>query len=151
MSFAKRPYLKQITSYRYALCFSILLILYLLQVNNHGDLTFDSPFFGYYPQVFPIIGGPRMIAPFWADIDTTGTGYVWYRATNDASLLSKAKQDIPYSLSGSNFSPLWLFIATWDHVGYYSNHVDKVCVTCITLCTAELINNEGFMRFSGTT
>ena len=84
-----------------------------------------------------------MIAPFWADVDTTGTGYVWYRTTNNASLLSKAMQDIPYSLCGSKFSPLWLFIATWDHVGYHSSHVDKVCVSCISLRTDELmIDNE---------
>ena len=96
-----------------------------LQVNNNGDLTFNAPYSGYNPQPFPISGNP-MIAPFFADVDTRGTGKVWYRVTNDSTLLAKAVTDTRPSLAGQNFAPMWLFIATWDHVGYYNNHTDKV-------------------------
>ena len=108
-------------------------------MNNHGDLTFNLSFTGYIPETFPITGIP-MIAPFWADVDTTGTGYVWYRTTNDMALISKAMHDIPYNLSGSQFNPLWLFIATWDHVGYHSSHTDKVCVVYSDLRHCMLIS-----------
>eukprot|EP00731_Ephydatia_muelleri_P007430 Em0003g1678a len=66
-----------------------------------------------------------MIAPFFSDIDTNGAGSVWYRTTTDASLLAKAVGDVPSILTGPNFTPVWLFIATWDHVGYFSSHSDK--------------------------
>ena len=96
--------------------------------------------------MFPILGNP-MIAPFWADVDTRGAGYVWYRATNDTALLSKAMIDIRPILSGSNFSPLWLFIATWDHVGYHSNHADKVRVSKILHTQPDELR-DNYMRHS---
>ena len=80
------------------------------------------------PIMFPVPALP-MIAPFLADVDTRGTGYVWYRATNDAALIAKAVNDISAISSGHTFNPCWLFIATWDHVGYHSNHTDKVSRT----------------------
>ena len=63
-----------------------------------------------------------------ADVDNVlGNGNVWYRLTSDSTLLSRAKSDIPVALSGQNFNPQYLFIATWDQVGYYKQHIDKVC------------------------
>ena len=96
-------------------------------MNNNGDLTFNAAYSGYTPQPFPIQGNP-MIAPFFADVDTRGTGKVWYRTTTNSALLAKAVNDIPSIIAGPNFSPLWLFIATWDHVGYYNSHTDKVSI-----------------------
>lgn len=99
----------------------------MLQVNNNGYLTFNQAYSRYIPTAFPIGGNP-LIAPFFADVDTrsSGSGKLWYRTTNDSALLAKAVNDIPSILTGVNFSPLWLFIATWDHVGYYNQHTDKV-------------------------
>ena len=96
-------------------------------MNNNGDMTFNALFSNYTPRPFPIQGNP-MIAPFFADVDTRGTGKVWYRATNDSALLAKAVKDIPSIIAGPNFNPLWLFIATWDHVGYYETNTDKVSI-----------------------
>ena len=70
-----------------------------------------------------------MIAPYFSDVDTRGTGNIWYRSTFDPLLLAKAKIDIPLVLSGPNFNLTWLFIATWDHVGYYDYNTDKVIIT----------------------
>ena len=104
--------------------------LFCFQVNNNGDITFNAAYSGYSPTAFPISGNP-MIAPFFSDIDTNGAGSVWYRTTTDASLLAKAVGDVPSILTGPNFTPVWLFIATWDHVGYYSSHSDKVSIPTI--------------------
>jgi hypothetical protein len=42
-------------------------------VNNNGNVTFDGPLSVYTPT--PISSaGVRMIAPFWADVDTRNTG-----------------------------------------------------------------------------
>ena len=84
-------------------------------MNNNGDLSFGVPWSASTPTAFPIPSIP-VVAPYQADVDTSGTGSVWYRSTRDPTLLAKAADDIQ-SLYGT-FSPLWLFIATWDHVGY---------------------------------
>lgn len=75
----------------------------------------------------------QIIAPYWADVDTSGSdtsrdpGSVWYRETANADLLQKAKQSISSAfVNHENFVPTYLFIATWDHVGYFSGHTDKV-------------------------
>ena len=107
-----------------------ILLLFCLQVNNNGDITFNAAYGDYSPTPFPIFGNP-MIAPFLSDIDTRGAGTVWYRTTTDASLLANAIRDIPSILSGPNFAPVWLLIATWDHVGYYNSHSDKVSIHTI--------------------
>lgn len=88
-----------------------------------------------------------MIAPFWADVDTqlffrdkleegsgsalyendvNETGTVWFREDYDQQLLLKAQREIREAyVDQSDFVPSWLFIVTWDSVGYYSGRVDK--------------------------
>ena len=82
----------------------------------------------FTPQSFPLGDGRQVIAPFWGDVDTTGTGSVWYRETLDESLLIRARNEIRAAfVNQMSFEPTVLFIATWDHVGYYSSHTDLVC------------------------
>jgi hypothetical protein len=69
--------------------------------NNNGNITFGGPLEEYTPSPFPIAQQP-MIAPFWADVDTTGGGAV-YTASPDANTL----------------------VATWHDVGYFEVHNDK--------------------------
>ena len=42
-------------------------------VNNNGNITFAGAVGTFTPSPFPIASQP-MIAPFWADVDTRGTG-----------------------------------------------------------------------------
>ena len=86
-------------------------------MNNNGDLSFGMPWSEYVSTAFPIPIYP-LIAPYQADVLTETSGNVWYRSTQDPTLLAKAASDVQ-SLYGT-FSPQWLFIATWDHVRYYS-------------------------------
>ncbi|KAL5481924.1 hypothetical protein EMCRGX_G022199 [Ephydatia muelleri] len=94
-----------------------------IYVNNNGDLSFGQAFGNAAPTAFPISTYP-VVAIYQADVDTRGTGSVWYRTTADSTLRAKASNDIR-SLTGTIVSPQWLFIATWDHVGYYSYGTDK--------------------------
>ncbi len=82
-------------------------------INNNGSISFGTPYGTFVPDSFPT-KFYRMIAPFWADVDTRNlqSGLVYYQIT--ASHL----------------------IVTWDHVGYYSNHADK-------LNTFQLIITDG--------
>ena len=99
-------------------------------MNNNGDLSFGLAWSGHSPTAFPI---PTilLVAPYQADVDTRDTGSVWYRSTQNATLLAKAANDIRL-LNGTIISPQWLFIATWDHVGYYPMRTDKVSATILT-------------------
>ena len=83
------------------------------------------------------------MAPFYADVDNSvGDGRVWYRLTSNATLLSQAKADIPVALSGPNFNPQQLLIATWDHVGYFQKHTDKVCGKLCSKHNEWMYNNK---------
>ena len=74
-----------------------------------------------------------IIAPYWSDVDIRplGGGNIYYRETSNASLLVTAENIIHSAFypDYQDFSPTFLFITTWDHVGYYDRHTDKVYVT----------------------
>ena len=78
---------------------------------------------------FPLGGGRKFIAPFWADVDTTMVvGNVWHRRSKETTLLTKATEQIrrAFSLVESDFTAKELFIVTWDKVGYFNQKSDKV-------------------------
>ena len=109
------------------------MLVHFLQVNNNGHITFNRPFSRFNPE-FPILGSNiAMIAPFWADSDTTanGSGYVWYRETDEEELVVavKARIEQAYPFTAQDFVPRHIIIATWDHIGYYPRQTDKVPVS----------------------
>lgn len=69
-------------------------------INNNGNITFNAAVGSYTPEPFPIANQP-MIAPFWADVDTRGTGNVYVAAPNQDTM-----------------------VVTWNNVGYYRAHTD---------------------------
>jgi hypothetical protein len=78
-----------------------------LWVNNNGDVTFSGPLSTYTPFVFTA-STPPIIAPFFADVDTrgTGSGLVTYGATT--------------------YQGHAAFCVDWPNVGYYGAHTDKL-------------------------
>lgn len=74
-------------------------------INNNGNISFNSGIAAYTPDPnLPIGAGQPIIAPFFADVDTRGTGsvgavYLNQTVTNQT-------------------------IVTWDQVGYYDQHTD---------------------------
>ncbi len=78
-----------------------------LYVNNNGNVTFDNYLSAYTP--FGLNGTSRVIiAPYFADVDTrgTGSGLVTYGATT--------------------YGGRSAFCVNWVNVGYYSSHTDKL-------------------------
>ena len=70
-----------------------------------------------------------LIAAFWGDVDSRGTGTVWYQRSTDNALLSRATIDIRNAFpaqAAAGFIATDLFIATWDGVGYFSRNTDLV-------------------------
>ena len=112
-----------------------------MQVNTNGIISFGAPSTLYTARPFPLASQTalgqstfKVIAPFWGDVDTTneGSGEIWFRQSLDAEQLSRAKQDVLKhfllypDLDLRNFNPTVVVVVTWDHVGYYSGHFDKV-------------------------
>ena len=88
-------------------------------------VSLDSRFTSSFVRSLPLTGNNRIIAPYWADVDTRGTGAIYYRRTTDPSLLARATSEIRRALPGA--LPLTnLLIATWDAVGYYFRQIDRV-------------------------
>ena len=79
----------------------------------------------FRPKTFPTKGS--LIAPFWADVDTRGSGRVYYRNTVNETQLKRMTQDI-YHFFGTIFLPEYLFVSTWYRVGYFNRNTDKVNV-----------------------
>lgn len=82
---------------------------------------YSSQFRPYKPKDLKETKVP-MVAPYFADADSRASGMVYYRWTDDATLLTRAKEDIGVS----GFEPNSLFIATWDNVGFYDQHSNLV-------------------------
>jgi hypothetical protein len=78
-----------------------------LYVNNNGNVTFDSALSTYTP--FGLMSTSHaIIAPFFADVDTSGEGSGLVSYGND-------------TVNGNQ-----AFGVEWPHVGYFGGHTDKL-------------------------
>jgi hypothetical protein len=78
-----------------------------LYVNNNGNVTFDAPLATFTP--FGLAGvTTKIIAPFFADVDTTGAGSGLVKYGNA-------------TIDGRNG-----FCVEWPAVGYFSSRTDKL-------------------------
>ena len=74
----------------------------------------------YTPDPFPLGDSRRLVAPFWADVDTRNGGQVFYRETTDSQLLKRATNDVTATfVDHRKFKATWLFVATWYEVAFY--------------------------------
>ncbi len=72
-----------------------------MYINNNGNISFGASYGTYSSTGFPDPGFV-MVAPFWADVDTYGTGEVWYKLTSTYAIIR------------------------WHNVGYFSSQTDKI-------------------------
>jgi nidogen-like/dockerin type I repeat protein len=111
-----------------------------LFVNNNGNITFQSALSDFTPFAFP--SGNQIIAPYFADVDTTGSPDVPGDGLDDVYFSERANQTdlgvisaIINQAFGGGFAATSAFVATWDHVGYFSSHVDKLNTFQVVLTT----------------
>lgn len=71
-----------------------------LYINNNGNVSFGTSYGTFSASAFPS-ASYVMVAPFWGDVDTRGTGSVYYKITPTAIYIN------------------------WVAVGYFSQHTDK--------------------------
>ena len=92
-------------------------------------ISFNSPYNVRTPLSLPLSGSDKIVAPYWADVDTGGIGQIFYRQSTDPSLLARASREIQSAFpSSQNVTMTNLLIATWVKVGYYYRKYDKVCI-----------------------
>ncbi|KAF4521231.1 hypothetical protein B566_EDAN005442 [Ephemera danica] len=95
-----------------------------IYVNINGILSFVTEIPNFFNVQFPL--EYPVIAPLYTDVDIRGGGAVYYRETQEETLLRRASETIVYAFSkGQNFRATSLFIVTWQDVGYFENGSDK--------------------------
>ena len=77
-------------------------------VNNNGNVTFNSPLGLFTPSPIGTGLGFPIIAPFWADVDTRGSG--------------SAVTTYGTTTYGGHAA----FCVSWDGVGYFASQTDKL-------------------------
>ena len=76
----------------------------------------------FTPDAFPLGDNRRLVAPFWADVDTRNGGEVFYRETTDPNLLQRASNDVTATfVDERKFKAIWVLIATWYKVPFYGS------------------------------
>ncbi|XP_061593558.1 sushi, nidogen and EGF-like domain-containing protein 1 isoform X1 [Cololabis saira] len=94
-----------------------------LYVNNNGLVSFLREVSQFTPVAFPIARDRRVVAPFWADIDNRRAGSVFYRESQDPSVLKRASDDVRvYFSEFPNFNATWVLISTWHQVTYFGGN-----------------------------
>ncbi|XP_071969230.1 alpha-tectorin-like [Engystomops pustulosus] len=107
-----------------------------IYVNNNGLLSFDMPINESKTQDIPI-AGETFLAPFWADVDNSLSGDIYYRWSNDSDLLSLNENELKIYFSDIFYTPKWVLVATWDKVPCYNSSTDKVNTFQAVLSTDE--------------
>ncbi|XP_063420882.1 sushi domain-containing protein 2-like [Mytilus trossulus] len=101
-----------------------------LIVNTNGVISFLGTMRTFTPSAFPLASERRIIAPYWADIDTNNGGDVWYRESTNLTLLGEASEEIHEIFPEQfNFHASWMFIATWDNVAFFG--ADRCTFQCV--------------------
>ena len=101
-----------------------------LQLNNNGDISFNESLSDYTPEQFPLNDSVPIIAPYWADVDTRGTGNVWYRLTTDPEIILRVRNEIAVAFPqlSTSFIAQEVVVAAWDRVGYYDSQTNLVII-----------------------
>jgi hypothetical protein len=107
-------------------------------INNNGGVSFQAGVRAYVPQPFPLreTSGVRMIAPFWADVDTRGSvastledkatpNRVYYRVVDareraDPDAARLAAEVAAAFPAEPAFVPSAVVVATWYRVGAFN-------------------------------
>jgi hypothetical protein len=99
-------------------------------VNNNGNVTFDSRFDSFVPQPLNELNA-RIIAPYWADVDTRGT---------ESDLVTYGTNVIDGRSA---------FGVNWVNVGYYNSHADKL-LSCqlVIINRSDIASGDFDMEFS---
>ncbi|MGC6483844.1 MAG: nidogen-like domain-containing protein [Synechococcus sp.] len=105
-----------------------------LWVNNNGSVTFNGPRSTFTPEVISLNENNPEITPFFADVDTRGGPA---DATPGGN--STGSNRVYYDFDEVNDR----FIVTWDDVGYFDSHTDKLNAFQLILTDRSDVGDPG--------
>jgi len=81
--------------------------------NNNGLLSFDGPVSSFTPSAFP--GNIRMLAPYFADVDTraSASGKLHYRVSTSTADKNLATSQLQTYFDKADYVPDYVVVATW--------------------------------------
>ena len=88
-------------------------------MNTNGVLSFGQSFTRTSSSGvnFNSVSSPRIIAPFWDDVNVVNGGTIYYRQDNTSSITDLVQQNINTQFPDVGFFyPSLVFVATWDRV-----------------------------------
>uniref|UniRef100_A0A3B5L676 NIDO domain-containing protein n=1 Tax=Xiphophorus couchianus TaxID=32473 RepID=A0A3B5L676_9TELE len=122
-----------------------------LYVNNNGLVSFLREVSQFTPVAFPIAGDRRVVAPFWADVDNRLAGSVFYRQSQDASVLRRASGDVrTYFAEFPDFNATWVLISTWHQVTFFGGNSQTPVQIYPNLFCKHQVNIFGSMEKKST-
>ena len=95
---------------------NILLLIFCLQVNTDGIISFDGGNHDVNHFLLPFDRGYArpVVAPLACNVNTLRNhGRVYYRSTTDSATLQRATSDVS---NGTDFVATFVIIATWFNV-----------------------------------
>ncbi|CAC5382835.1 Alpha-tectorin [Mytilus coruscus] len=118
-------------------------------VNKDGTLSFLSPLKWYIPSSFPYKQHARIVATYWADINTETMGDIWYRETYSSMLLGQASSEIrSHFPQQSQFVASWIFISTWENVSFHGADAAGQTQICTFQCILVTDGKYSFAIFN---
>ncbi|KAM5132512.1 alpha-tectorin-like [Mantella aurantiaca] len=96
-----------------------------LYVCNNGVISFNAKVSQFTPDAFPLPGGQSLITPFWGDVDNELGGTVYYRETQDTTVLQRITNDMSRHLPKLHYKAKWAYIVTWYDVSFHGAVVQK--------------------------
>lgn len=88
-------------------------------MSTNGLISFGRSVSSSNPVLFPsttaIIARSYIVAPFWADFDTTIGGSVsWWTETSDSISVGAVSNFITQQQQYGDFSGTWMLVASWE-------------------------------------
>lgn len=100
-------------------------------------ISFGRPYESYTPpenqQISSELSDVYAMAPYFADLDLTTSGTVWYRVydlTEDSSAdvksVLRTMKDLVWEIYEQDIDPIYVFKATWENVPLHGGSLSEV-------------------------
>ena len=92
-------------------------------MSTNGLISFGTSFTNSDPVLFPStigsIASKYIVAPFWADFDTTSGGNVYWwieESSTSAASVGYVSNFIRQQYGDDDFSATWMLVGSWEDV-----------------------------------
>ena len=113
-----------------------------MQVSTNGVVSFGDPF---TDPPFPLLStSVILIAPFWDDYNVEIGGQILFRLSDNQTLFNQVGSIINDTLE-YDFTPMMLFIVTWDRIPEFGGSSNIVSV--IIMFSHKIYRHCSILRF----